>query len=130
MAYVCRQDLAKKRMKRVDTFLQHYLVASGKCIVAFGPGLFSQRYRTLIHKIATHRDTSYVFGAEVSELIPEIRWSQFIESPCPVRVLEPEAANGNVSTLELLCINQWICHKKVKYIFEIGTFDGRTTLNM
>lgn len=47
-----------------------------------------------------------------------------------VRILEPDAANGNVSEWELLSIAQVVAANKPSQCFEIGTFDGRTTLNI
>jgi predicted O-methyltransferase YrrM len=45
-------------------------------------------------------------------------------------VLEPHAVAGNVSLLELLFINRLVKHFRCERIFEIGTFDGRTAMNM
>ncbi len=63
-----------------------------------------------------------------------------IVSKCPIasvwppdgacRVLEPVQADGNVSLIELLCINGLVRKKQPLRLFEIGTFDGRTSLNM
>ena len=125
-----RRECTRAPVKRGATFFRRYLSALGQCILAFGPGVFFRKYRNLIHQIATNSGPFSISGTKVSELIPEISWSRLLETPPPVLVLEPDAANGNVSALELLCINQWICHTKAKTIFEIGTFDGRTTLNM
>ncbi|HKZ41442.1 MAG TPA: class I SAM-dependent methyltransferase, partial [Candidatus Hodarchaeales archaeon] len=43
---------------------------------------------------------------------------------------EPMAVDGNVTALELIVIIQLIKHHNPCMVFEIGTFDGRTTLNM
>ncbi|MGE0716138.1 MAG: class I SAM-dependent methyltransferase [Alphaproteobacteria bacterium] len=48
----------------------------------------------------------------------------------PVTILEADFAPGNVSAVELIAIAQITKHFKPKACFEIGTFDGRTTLNL
>ena len=45
-------------------------------------------------------------------------------------VIEPAVANGNVSIYELLAIVLLVRARQPKALFEIGTFDGRTTLNL
>jgi predicted O-methyltransferase YrrM len=57
----------------------------------------------------------------LSEILPE-------DIPIQVRELTKEYAN--VSVLELVVIVKLIKHYEPKKLFEIGTFDGRTTLNM
>lgn len=47
-----------------------------------------------------------------------------------IRVLEPEPCDGNVSVLELVVLNHLIRQMAPRALFEFGTFDGRTTLNM
>lgn len=45
-------------------------------------------------------------------------------------VIEPAVANGNVSIFELLAIVLLVRTRQPRTLFEIGTFDGRTTLNL
>jgi predicted O-methyltransferase YrrM len=47
-----------------------------------------------------------------------------------VRIHEPISRDGNVSLLELLVISRLVAARQPELIFEIGTFDGRTTLNL
>ncbi len=47
-----------------------------------------------------------------------------------VSIVEPKCKEGNVSLNELAIINGIILKEKPLRIFEIGTFDGRTTVNM
>jgi len=55
----------------------------------------------------------------VDELIP------FSNNP----IAHPSAEDGNISTLGLLILNKLVQTCNPKNIFEIGTFNGRTTLN-
>ncbi len=45
-----------------------------------------------------------------------------------VQLAEPLANDGNVSLVELLVIARLVRERQPRRIFEIGTFDGRTTL--
>ena len=47
-----------------------------------------------------------------------------------VALLDPVARNGNVSLLELLVLIHLVRAARPRVIFEIGTFDGRTALNL
>lgn len=48
----------------------------------------------------------------------------------PIRILEPVASDGNVTLLELMVIAKVVATVKPRVVLEIGTFDGRTTLNL
>lgn len=67
-----------------------------------------KRNRTLIPKISN------------KELFPIV----------DVDPLEKEESNGNISVFELTVITQLVKNNQPKYIFEIGTFNGRTTMNL
>ena len=62
--------------------------------------------------------------------IPRVSLEEIVPGPITAKICEKETEDGNVSLSELLCIVSLIRHFKVNKIFEIGTFDGRTTLNM
>src|SRR6188768_1735878 len=47
-----------------------------------------------------------------------------------VTMLEPQAIDGNVSLYELFVINALVAQRAPLRIFEFGTFNGRTTLNL
>jgi len=48
----------------------------------------------------------------------------------PVRIVEPRHVDGNVSLLELVIINHLVAERSPATVFELGTFDGRTTINL
>jgi predicted O-methyltransferase YrrM len=62
--------------------------------------------------------------------LPEIDWSDFVGDCIPC-VWEPQKENGNVriSELAILAAVAERCRPNSN-LFEIGTFDGRTTLNL
>ncbi len=66
----------------------------------------------------------------MKKLIPAIAINELILTKNPVITVEKEKVDGNVTLKELDIINKLIKYYNPKTIFEIGTFDGRTTLNM
>ncbi len=48
----------------------------------------------------------------------------------PIRIIEPDGADGNVSFLELVVLNHLVAQRAPDVVFELGTFDGRTALNL
>jgi len=67
----------------------------------------------------------------ISGILPGINLSSLITSKeCQLRVIEPSFANGNVTIYELMAIILLVQARQPKSLFEIGTFDGRTTLNL
>jgi len=63
-------------------------------------------------------------------LLPKVNIDDAFPSIVPCRLMAPLAVDGNVSLLELWCINQIVAQSNPLRLFEIGTFDGRTSLNM
>jgi predicted O-methyltransferase YrrM len=62
-------------------------------------------------------------------LIPKISNKELF-AVVDVDPLEKEESNGNISVFELTVITQLVKNNQPKYIFEIGTFNGRTTMNL
>jgi predicted O-methyltransferase YrrM len=62
--------------------------------------------------------------------LPPVKVEELPGAERAVRLCEPVAADGNVSLLELLVIARLVAWQKPECVFEIGTFDGRTTLNI
>jgi predicted O-methyltransferase YrrM len=63
-------------------------------------------------------------------MIPQIDWTE-LAPDLPIRVRERDAGvDGNVSPFELDVISSLVKHFEPRVLFEIGTFDGRTTLNL
>lgn len=61
--------------------------------------------------------------------LPTVHWSTLCKSS-GTRFLETDKADGNVNLTELATLNALCRTYSPKEIFEIGTFDGRTTLNL
>ena len=64
-------------------------------------------------------------------MLPEVPWTELIPSKLAVAVRERDSAvDGNVSAHELEIIAKLVKLTDPGVLFEIGTFDGRTTLNL
>jgi len=62
--------------------------------------------------------------------IPDIELSELVPIDIPIKIHESGLIDGNISSYELEVINKIIAFYKPIKMFEIGTFDGRTSLNM
>jgi predicted O-methyltransferase YrrM len=62
--------------------------------------------------------------------LPTIGLKEIFTGEQAIKILEPETANGNVTLLELVVINTLVAKRAPRVLFEIGTFDGRASLNM
>ncbi len=116
-----------KAVRTVKRFLPKYLYAGISSLFLFTFGVFAQRHRFLIFQIAQH------FGMKMpveTELLPVLPLERVLENKLDLTLLEPLAGGGNVSILELIVIASLARQADPPTAFEIGTFDGRTTLNI
>lgn len=81
--------------------------------------------KTLLKRLASQA------SRKLRAKIPQSDISQMITgAELNVRLLEPAFSDGNVSLFELFSIASMVLLKEPQTIFEIGTFNGRTTLNL
>ena len=118
-------------MKRLESnkalFVIEYFVALASSVYLFTLGCLSRRHRGFIQTIAAH------FGSRprrVAQELPVMPLDEVLPSDLRQTLVEASVANGNVSFLELCVINQLVRQRQPATIFELGTFDGRTTLNL
>jgi hypothetical protein len=112
-------------MRRSLRFLARYGYAAGATAYLFTAGVRSPRHRGLITHIAEH------FGlARSRPRIPTVPLRDLFPDEQAVQLREPEAVDGNVTLLELLVLARAVAAWRPRTLFEIGTFDGRTTLNL
>jgi len=105
-------------------FAKRYATAAGGALYAFTLGVGDARNRRLIQEIARrfgHRDGD-------APRLPKIDVDQITAPATLVALPEPIANDGNVSVLELLVLARLVRELQPRHVFEIGTFDGRTTL--
>ena len=114
-------------LKRATFFARAYLRAAASCLYLFAFGFLFSRNRPFISAICR------VFGhhrKRCQPIIPNVEVREVVEDDLSVQLLEPARADGNISLLELLVIVRAVRKYSPSAIFEIGTFDGRTALNM
>jgi len=83
--------------------------------------------RPLIRAICRHfgyRDTP------VRAVLPRVEISDVVSEDTAIQVREPVGTEGNISLLELVLLAKLLRSCRPRAVFEIGTFDGRTTLNL
>jgi len=119
--------MVKGGMDRIVQFIIKYFYAAASALYLFTFGLFSEKHRSLLVKICHH------FGYDPDALafiLPEIGYSQIISKLPEIQLVELDDSIGGVSYKELIMISGLVRFYNPKSIFEIGTFNGRTTLNL
>jgi predicted O-methyltransferase YrrM len=110
-------------------FAKKYVFSIGMCSYLFLFGFIFPRNRLLISQICSH------FGfTPPKKIVPrfgKVDLAFLIGGRDePIRLEELTHVDGNVSVLELVAIATLVRRYEPENIFEIGTFDGRTTLNL
>jgi predicted O-methyltransferase YrrM len=62
--------------------------------------------------------------------IPQVEIETLVPDGAAIQVMQGKAEDGNVTGFELIVIDQLVRALSPSKSFEIGTFDGRTTLNI
>lgn len=118
---------------RPFSFIRKYILTAGSCLYLLTAGIFSARHRDFMHRICVHFSLARPPPAEPVKpvpLIPRVALRELVPEDEPLRILEPDVVSGNISDLELIAINKLVKKYQPAVCFEIGTFDGRTTLNL
>lgn len=111
--------------KWLGLFAVKYSIGLAASLFLFAAGIARKRHRMLLNHILTH------FGFAPDRPVPElpsVAVGDVVAAATPVVLPEPAARDGNVTLHELLVIAQLVAARDPAAIFEIGTFDGRTTL--
>ena len=109
------------------SFISSYFFSLLSSLYLFSFGWLNRKNRTLIYQISEN------FGLKTysdNPSLPKVHALDVVGKLEKIDLFEPIGVDGNVSTNELLVISSLIRKNGCKSIFEIGTFDGRTTLNM
>ena len=108
-------------------FLPKYVKGLLTCVYLFTVGVAKAPNRLFIYQLCRR------FGWKVDEFppeIPRVPSSRFLSGDAAVRLSQLDVVPGNVSLTELTVIAAICARRKPATIFEIGTCDGRTTLNL
>src|SRR5437764_2176273 len=107
-------------------FAKRYVTAVAGASYALTLGIRESRHRALIHQIARH----FGYREGMPPRLPTVSINQVTASSTPIVLPEPIAQDGNVTLLELTALARLVREREPRRIFEIGTFDGRTTLTL
>ena len=118
------------KIRRLASFLFLYFYSLVSSIYLFTTGIINHGNRELIKRIGVHFGFHSVLAGLTSPLLPVADIRDLIDMQDEIIVREPVPADGNVTAFELNVINLLVKNYRPRRIFEIGTFDGRTTLNL
>jgi hypothetical protein len=88
--------------------------------------MLKARNRAFLHVIANF----FGYTSPSAAVLPKVSPYSLIGANPELRLVETAAVNGNVSLTELSLLAALARIERPRGIFEIGTFDGRTTLNL
>lgn len=118
----------KRKAERVISFIRPYLIGVAGSLYMFSVGWTKWKYRAAIvqlcHQFGYHHESP-----EPPEL-PSVAVTDLVPADSMIDIRAIDAVDGNVSERELIAISRLVKHDLPKRLFEFGTFDGRTTLNM
>lgn len=109
---------------KIIQLAKRYARAAAGTAWAFTGGVTQQRHRDLVRQVAVH------FGHDEMppRTVPRVAITALTSDATEIALPEPLGADGNVTLLELLVLARLVRERQPASIFEIGTFDGRTTL--
>lgn len=107
-------------------FLYYYIVSCAGVLYTFTIGVFKRSNREWIYAIAERFGKS----TKTKSTLRKVSITELIAASEAILLTETEGVDGNISLQELTIIAKLVRWAQPKRIFEIGTFDGRTTLNM
>lgn len=117
-------------MKKIADFVMRYINSLLHCLFLFSIGIFFAKYRAILNKINNDFEEPKKSDPQPKAIIPEIEIAKIVSDFTSIQIKEPIIVNGNISLLEMIVMNKIINIYSPINLFEIGTFDGRTTLNM
>ena len=114
-------------MKKIMQFFKVYLQALLLAIFSFTLGILLSKCRFLFYKICYH------FGLNTGiykKRIPVVSITDIVPNRQNIEMIHAINTDGDISIYELITINLLVAHFKPTQIFEFGTYQGRTTVNM
>jgi predicted O-methyltransferase YrrM len=114
--------------ERAVGFIKPYVIGAASAAYLFTIGWVSKRNRAAIVELSDR--LGYRHNARVAASLPRIAVAEVFPEETLVDIREPQAADGNVTELELILLARIARGVQARSVFEFGTFDGRTTLNL
>lgn len=113
-------------MTRLRIEAQRYIKCVISCLYLCAGGFLQKKHRSLLTTISNHFELS----AGPKPLVPEITIGELLGNNISLKLTEVDAVEGNVVECELLVIAALVQQAEPRICFEIGTFNGRTTINI
>lgn len=106
-----------------------YLHALGGGLYLYTAGVLSRKHRPLLSEIARHFGYGG-WGLLPPTTLPAADLAELAPAETPIQLRAPIGEDGNVTLYELVAIATLAAAARPEAVFEIGTFNGRTTLNL
>lgn len=119
--------MTDSRARRAARFVNVYWRAAAGSAYALTAGVGHRRHRGLLTDIARH--FGYDYMAREARL-PRVPVNEMVPRGLALDLRELQAVDGNVSVLELVVLAAAAARLHARTVFEIGTFDGRTAVNL
>lgn len=107
-------------------FFATYIIALLGMAYVFVVGFFFKRHRNLIYIIGNH----FGYSTKIKTQLKHERITNILKCEPDIIIASSEGVDGNISLYELNVISMIAKLYARKNVFEIGTFDGRTTLHL
>ena len=118
----------RNAIARVTGFARPYFLGLGYSVALFAAGWTTWRGRAAIVELCSR--LGYRHDRREPIHLPAVSVDEAIGAEVPIRVHAIDAVDGNVSEKELVVLNSLVVSSRSSSIFELGTFDGRTTRNL
>jgi hypothetical protein len=116
------------RLVRTVSFVKPYTVGLAGSIALFLGGWLTWKGRAIIVELCRHFGYDYI--TRESPQLPRVSIDSLTPDSTRIAIAAVESVDGNVTDRELVTIARLVAASEAKTIFEFGTFDGRTTLNL
>ncbi|MBN2036345.1 MAG: class I SAM-dependent methyltransferase [Chitinispirillaceae bacterium] len=117
--------------KKIAAFIIRYVVSLLCCAYVHTAGALFRHGRKKIRAInAAFGFTLLDKNPDPPNLVPEVALADICPEDLQIRCLKPEFESGGIFPYEMICFNLIVAHYAPHRVFEIGTFNGRTTLNI
>jgi len=114
-------------MEKIISFLGVYIRAWANCAYLLIFGIFRSADRDELRRVSR----CFVPPEEKPPLsVPEIPYHEAVGQSVCVVIRYPVVEKGNISLLETMALNAMVRKCSVRCFLEIGTFNGRTALNI
>ncbi|MEO5590308.1 MAG: class I SAM-dependent methyltransferase [Gemmatimonadaceae bacterium] len=113
---------------RVLGFVRPWAYGASRAAYLFAVGWTRWKNRAAIVEIC--RELGYDYSAREKSEVPTVSMTNLVPDASLLDVREIDAVDGNVTERELVSICRLVRSEAPASIFEIGTFDGRTTVNL